>query len=320
MHNARARALLGVPPVDASVEARRDRAAAVDGSPERLGSLFERIDRRQLANAFDEVERRVAAGADAPHVVFVTAPRPDRLVRVKVLQVPGSSSPACYVIHLRPAERWSDTDAARHRLLRELAEGLRDPLASVRAAIETITEYPDMDAAVAAQFERIILDQTVALNQRLEEALDAYARVYRARWPLDEMAGRDLLAMLHARLERALDVPVEARPDADKQGLMRVRIDAHVLPEAVLFLARRIINAAQCDRLVVGLQPVRRFVAVDLMWDGRSVSQNRLDQWEAEAFNLGDTVISMTLRETVDHHDAEIWAQDGRVRLVLPAE
>jgi len=227
-------------------------------------------------------------------------------------------------------EQWSDADASRHRLLQELAEGMRDPLASVRAAIETMTEYPDMEEAVAAQFKRIILEQTVVLSQRLEQALDTYASVYRSQWPLDEMAGEDLLAMLHVRLDDVLDVPVESVLVGDEGGdreLMRVRADTHALSEAIVFLGQRIVNAAQCDHITLRIQRVRRFIALDLAWEGgATVSRERLRKWETETLNLGDTIISMTLREIIDRHDAEVWTQEGedgqlpRIRLMLPVQ
>lgn len=330
MHNVRVLRLLGVEAVE-TAEGSGDgsSASALAGQLEGQ-SIFAWIDERLLTDAFDEVEREAAAGARAPRAVFATALNPERLLRVKVRQVPvPAERPARFVVHLRPMEPWSQAEATRHRMLQELAEGLRDPLASVRAAIETVTEYPDMEEAVAAQFKQIILEQTVALSERLDEAIDAYARFYRDRWPLDEMSARDLLVLLHVRLDSELAVPVEAQfaeRQHDGQRLLRVRVDTYALTEAVLFLARRIVNAAQCDRLMLHLQPVRRFMALDLMWEGGTVSRERLEKWEDETLHLGDTIISMTLREIVDRHDAEIWTQEGedgqamRIRLMLPAQ
>ena len=321
MHNAQAAAVLGT----VAVEAVEEQAPPLDDT-----SIFAHIDRRLLVNAFEEVEREAEAGVMRPRVVFATALHPERLIRVKVLRVPDAAGRADrFVVHLRPMNPWEEADASRHRLLQELAESMRDPLASARAAIETMTEYPDMDEAVAAQFKQIILEQTVALSERLDEALDAYTTIYRARWPLDEIAGSDLLAMLHVRLDSVLAVPVDTVLIEDasaRHGLLRVRVDTYALSEAIEFLARRIANATQCSGLTLQLQPVRRFVALDLAWKGGIVSRERLEKWKAETLSLGDTIISMTLREIVDRHDAEIWMQEGddgqatRIRLMLPAQ
>lgn len=294
-------------------------AAALDGA-----SLFECIDQRLLQDAFGEVEA-AAAGEPAPSAVFATTVAPDRVLRVKVLPMPPTAQGAArFVLHLRPMAPWSEADAARHRFVQALAEGLRDPLASIRAAVETMIEYPHMAGDVAAQFKAIALEQSVVLGEQLDAATDAYTRAYRAQWPLDEMAGHELLALVQARLRAQLDIPVKAVLAAEAEGVRRVRVDTHALPAALTFLAQRIANAAQCEHLTVRLAPAPRLVALDLQWAGGGVSRKRIDKWRGETIHLRESVIAMTLREIIDRHDAEMWlheAPDGdapSLRIVLP--
>lgn len=333
MHNQQAVQLLPSPtratptdPVKAQ-EAPSSEAASGAGQTAMAGaSVYAYVNRELLRAAFRHATDRGPGDGDATTAVFATAPRADQLLRVKVSPVPATNDHAeRFVLHLRPIAPWSEADTARHRFLQALAEGLRDPLASVRAAIETMAEYPSMDDSVAAQFRDIILEQSVVLSERLDEALETYAAMYRTRWPLDDMVARDLLALLQVRLGEQLDVPVEVMPDGATGGTLRIRVDAQALTAGVLFLAQRLANATQYDRLRLRMNRVRRAVALDLGWDGgEAVSQERLAKWTTETVYVGDTIIAMTLRDILDRHDAEIWMQEGagatwpHVRVALP--
>lgn len=321
----------GVLICDASATIRRHDVEAVrllrsggDGADGGAASLVgqaaaDYVDARLLATAFRTARDR--ATTDAP-VVFVTPGGDGRLLRVGVRPVTSEDEGASlFVVHLQPKQAWSEAQPMSHQLLRELIESMRAPLASVRAAIETMTQYPSMDASTAAQFESIIEDQTLELSDRLEAAVDAYAAMYRSAWPLEEMAATGMVELLGDRVRRTVDVPLTI--DAEPDELLRVRADVFALSHAVAFLARRVVNAARCSDLTLRLHAVRRFAAVDVSWTGTTVSTERLRQWESETLSWGDTIVEMTLREIIDHHDAQIWTQhDGdaaRLRLLLPA-
>lgn len=327
MHNKRAVQLLAQrvqSPAGASAEvAGASPEGAVDDQLKDR-SVFTFIDRALLADTLASLTQHSEAGCTG--AVFATPLQADQLLRVHVSPVPvADDGTEHFVLHLRRMRPWREVDGARHQFLQALSEGLRSPLASVRAAIETMTEYPDMNPSVAEQFKNIILEQAVILSERLDDALDEYAEAYRNRWPLSDMAGRDLLALLHAQLVDQVAVPIEvASPDEADRKLLRVRVDPQALAAAMLFLAQRVVNAVQCDRLTLGLQPVERGIALDLKWTGEGVSRERLAKWTVEAIHVGDTIITMTLREILDRHRADVWSLDvadgaaPRIRLLLP--
>ncbi|MEM1423753.1 MAG: hypothetical protein AAGH64_07095, partial [Planctomycetota bacterium] len=69
-------------------------------------------------------------------------------------------------------------------IVQGLAEGLRATLGSIRAAIETMTEYPDMDEAVRAQFAEIVRQGAVEASERLEASMGQYAQTVAAERPM----------------------------------------------------------------------------------------------------------------------------------------
>lgn len=289
-------------------------------------SVLDVVDEHLLADVFASVDGRAEQDEDPSEVEFITAPRPDQLLRITVRPVPSDDAKRRYLLQLRPVRRWTEVELKRHRLLQALSEGMRDPLASVRAAIETMIQYPSMDDEVAEQFKQIIRDQSVALSEHLDDALDAYARFYRSTWPLDEMTSRDVLTLMHRELADTLEASVEVETALDgpaETTALRLRIDPYMLRQALAFLAERIVNATQCAELSLTLRAIRHFAVLDLDWQGATVTAERLSQWQDETLPLGDTIISMTLRDIIEHHDGEIWTraetEHPGVRVMLPA-
>lgn len=259
-----------------------------------------------------------ASPADGPVTVVVRVGG-DRLLRVRLRPVHGTDPPGVLLtLHPRTPAPASGGDS--HRVLRELIEHMRAPLASIRAAIETMTQYPGMDAAATAQFEQIIAEQTVVLNDQLEQAVDAFAALYRDAWALDAVALGDLARLLARQVETAVEVPVERRVEAPGR---RVRVDVQALGRAMAFLARRTVHAVRCNALTLHAHPVGDVAALDLGWSGPAVRAPRLRKWQREALSWGDTIVEMPLTDLLNHHDAQILSQDNppdgaRLRVLLP--
>lgn len=234
------------------------------------------------------------------------------------VQVHGIGDQEHALIQLQPQIR--SPEPGSHEVLRGLIEGMRAPLASIRAAIETMTQYPTMDATAATQFAQIIREQAVALSQQLEDAVDAYAAVYRAAWSLETVTVEDLATVLEAPVQEATGMAVETSIHLDPS--LRVEVDPIAVARLFAFLARRIVNATRCSALSVHLRSVRRSLAVDLAWDGPPVTTQRLRKWKDATLAWGDTIVEMSVREIADHHDAQVWTESDEtgehVRVLIP--
>jgi signal transduction histidine kinase len=228
------------------------------------------------------------------------------------------------------SDRWMGSTPLPNETLRTLIETMRDPLASVRAAAETIMLYPSMDTDAAAQFMQIIDEQTEILSERLDMAVASYAQFYRDAGPLEPMVASELERVVRAHLERRVEVDIAAEEGTGcssgdvltggSGNPMRVQVDLSALTEATAFLARRLENATRCTELAVSVTPVRGLAALDLTWEGPRLRPERLREWEADTLTLRSSLVKMTLAELVDHHDAQLLVQSepNRVRLLLP--
>ncbi|PEN12870.1 hypothetical protein CRI94_12770 [Longibacter salinarum] len=217
----------------------------------------------------------------------------------------------------------SSTDAAPvpHEVLRDLIETMREPLASVRAAAETMALYPSMDRAATTQFMSIVEEQTAALSDRLDAAVAAYARLYRRAGPLHPIHAGEFTTALAQHLDDNLSIDVSAQPMAEEVDA-RLLLDAQAITESLTFLANRIENAARCTALRVSVERVRSLAALDLSWEGGAVTSARIREWEQSTITWGDSIIKMTLAEILDHNDAQMIIQtdhgDSSIRLLLP--
>jgi DNA polymerase-3 subunit epsilon len=204
------------------------------------------------------------------------------------------------------------------RLALGLTESIRGPLASIRAAIETLTEYPEMDETVAAQFTTIIREQTVALSRQLEDAAASLAEATKAQRPLEHLRAEALLARVVETL-RATGAAVETAPPAD----LVVRVEWPALERGVAHLATRLVHATRTKTLTVQVGQTGQLAALDLGWRGATVVPERLERWLDEPLEAGEGAAAESMREVLERHGGACWGREldgdrSAVRLLLP--
>lgn len=218
---------------------------------------------------------------------------------------------------------------AERPFFREVIEQMREPLASLRAAIETIVRVPDLDAPAAGQLQDIAAAQAVVLSDILEEAVAAYTHRFLHRRPLKPLDARTLLTDAVREMTAGMDVPV--RVDRSPGGgppaaALRIRGEASALRAALRFLAERVAHATRPNALVLRAGRQHAVVTLDLCWRGAAtLTPDRLQAWTQEALPWGDRAAQVRLDHILERHDAEVWIDAGRegrscLHVSLPAE
>ena len=85
-----------------------------------------------------------------------------------------------------------EVESQRDQMLQSLTEGSRASLANIRAAVENLLDYPDMETEQRDRFVGIIRDE-VGVMERLDRTVTEFADALKARWPLEDMLGVDLV-------------------------------------------------------------------------------------------------------------------------------
>lgn len=330
LYNQRALQLLGA---SRSPEDERDAGFAFG-----LGrSLFGVMDRNVVLHALEHIQERLKHGDVRPVIHFVTTVVGGRLIRVQmapVLAIAAVDSATVagaatrsgtrisgYVLTLEDIQRSVEIASRHNRLLQSLTEGTRASLANIRAAIETILAFPEIQPARRQGFEQVIHDEAQALSQHLDAAIVDYADCMRAEWPLETTLARDLVAAIQRSIETrlGLSVTVEGRDE-----LVWLAVDSYSLVQALTCLVGRLKRERGVQQVRVRLENKGRQAHLDLIWSGAPLPADVAAQWQRTAIDLGSGNTPLTFDDIVARHNGQVWHQGDAAagtaffRILLP--
>lgn len=308
--------------------------AAAGGALIGLGrSIFAVLDRSLIAHVLESIRQRLARGSQQPSANFVTTSRAGQLIRVQMAPVLAAGDEmrggeeaervvAGYVLMLDNITRNFEQESRRDALLQSLTEGSRASLGNIRAAVETLLGYPDMDGGQRDRFVGIISDEVAAMGQRLDQTVSEFSDALKSRWPLEDMLGEDLIEAARRRIEAKLGLPTKL--DEIAEGVW-VRVDSFSLLQGVTYLAARLRDEYDIRELRFRLQANGRLAHLDLVWTGAVVGSQTLLAWEIDPMNVAGESSPLTLREVIERHGGEMWFEREKashrayVRILLPS-
>ncbi|MBL8466739.1 3'-5' exonuclease [Methyloversatilis discipulorum] len=278
-------------------------------------SIYTVFDRKLVAHALENIGQRMQRGVASPSAQFVTTTRAGQLLRAQMTPVrSGDADEAIsgFVLMLDNITRDFEEDSERDRLLLGLTEGSRASLANMQAAIDML-DYPDLEPAMRERFHGVIRDEVGAMSRRIRDLADEATRGLKARWPLEDMLGADLLSAATRRIE-ALNGP-RVQPD-DIDASLWLKVDSFSLLQALTYLAERL--ADEYDIRVVMLRlaaaPQDNRAHLDLIWQGQTMSTETVMSWQMDAMTAGGERSPLSVRDVVERHGGEFWLERERVR------
>ncbi|HEX6249014.1 MAG TPA: exonuclease domain-containing protein [Nocardioidaceae bacterium] len=290
------------------------RSVVGDTVPVGLGrSVFAAVDRGLVAHALERL--RSQAGS----VYTATTLQHDKLVRVRVTLVrdPDTSSVeagAGFVLVLEDLTREMRAGDRREHLLRQLTEATRASLGSIRAATESVLEFPELTAAERERFLEIAREEADRLGRRVEDLAREAAEPAEDR-VLAEIAGEDLVGVLRHELGDGGTDVAEAAAEPD----VWVRADAHAVARALAQVVTRVAEGST-GGVGISLVPLDRHGQLDVRWRGQPPATSAVEGWLDEPIEGAGAA---TPRDVADRHGAEIWCGDlghgwAYLRMLLP--
>jgi DNA polymerase-3 subunit epsilon len=294
------------------------------GGTELIGlgrSIYTVFDRKLIAHALERIQQRQQRGAANPVAQFVTTTRSGQLLRAQMTAVLGAADePGAghtptpitgFVLMLENITRDYERELARERLLHDLTEGSRGPLANLLAAAEML-EDEHLDAALRERFRRVVREEAQTMSRRINELAGQSILALSSRWPLEEMLGADFVEAAQRRIEASTGVRCDA-PEID--AALWLKLDSFSLLQALSYLAQRLRDEFEVDALSLRLTAdAAQRARLDLVWTGRAMNTETVMSWEMDPMSSAGETSSLTIRDVVQRHGGEFWFERARAR------
>ncbi len=176
----------------------------------------------------------------------------------------------------------------------------------MRAAVETIASFPDMDKDKRDRFIGIISDEAEQLSARLDQTVGEFADSLRTEWPLEDMRGADLIAAARRRIETRLALPSKLEAVDESVWL---NVDSYSLMQAISYVVCRLRDEFGIREIRFGLEGAGPLAHLDVIWTGAPLGFETQMAWQTDAMELGGEACPLTLKQIVERHSAEIWYQ-----------
>ncbi len=288
-------------------------------------SIFSIVDRSLIAHALDQIHHQLAQGNPSPFAHFVTTMGTDRLLSAYVAPVQDSRRGVTgFVLTLEDITRRFEISYRRDELMRTLIEQTRASLASIRAAIETVIEYPHMDPARLVRFTNIIHEESLTLSYHLDQMMEDSSDYLTVQWPLEEIYGRDLVAVIRRRFEDRVGLSVQT--DISDEAIW-MKLDSYSVAQSLTHLMGRLYYEAGVNAVMLRLQLSGHFASLDVIWQNATIGigTEMFQEWaEHPSISHSSSSSPLSLRDVAERHGGEVWYKfesDNRsayVRLLLP--
>jgi len=288
-------------------------------------SITRVIDKNLIEHALEEINERLNRNVENAVSHFVVKGQGDHVLRSQVVPILDRSGKFTgFIIILNDITHKREYEARVDSLLQSLTKSGRSPLASIRAAIEAMLEFPDIEGSRLQQFKEIIHKESITLSNILNQMAGDYASLVKTRRSLTSLSGADLIETLRKRARDRLGIVMQIDPNVEE---IWVRADNYSLLSAILFLLNQLKNATRCWEFGCRLERDRQYVNLDLCWRGRPINSETLRRWEDQYLVIGDEKSPLTLKEVIQNHEAALWPivdakheEQSCIRFLLRAE
>ncbi len=284
-------------------------------------SLFTFMNRQPILHALGRLTNRMAEGRHLQHpegtqVRFVGSTVDGRYIlesRMSLI-LDHQETASGYVISFDDQTEELAALGLRERLLREATEGLRAPVANLRAAAEILTANPQLGRPQQREFTQVVFNESKFLCDRLETLAANYRELITGHWPMSDIYSANLFQSIRQRLRERSNL------SASMIGIPEwVHGDSYTLVE---LLDRIIIKVSEYTGAVsFELEAVagERLIYLDVIWSGNPIPAAELGTWLEVP--LDETMGGLTLRDVLERHKTDIWSlseRDNQARLRLP--
>ena len=195
-------------------------------------------------------------------------------------------------------------------------EGLRAPMANLRAAVESLTEYPEMSPVMQSAFENVLVQESLNLTEAFTSLSSSCDVLMQGQNHLTELS-TELLFGFAAQHLRARKISAATSPALN----VRARIDVYGLLLVLDFLGDQIRQKRSCKNLSCTILAGEQFIFFDFHWQGEFITTGEIKILLGK--QVKHSVGGMTLDAILHSMEADIWSMqretsESALRLALP--
>lgn len=242
-----------------------------------------------------------ASGADGTFICSTIAE--GSLLHCQLSLVPGRAGrKSVFVMTFEDVTRQLSVVAERDGLLRSMVEGMRSPLANLRAAAENLSSDPHIDRSLRDAFQAVITQESAVLSERFVPLAEKSRELATSHWPLADIYSADLVAAVQRRLDLGSGLKIEPT------GVpLWMHVDSHSLAMLIEFLIVRLHENEGVGQVDVEARLGDRRVYLDVVWQGEPVSTAMLEQWTKR--RVSEDVSGVTVEDVLARHGSELWSK-----------
>jgi DNA polymerase III subunit epsilon len=284
-------------------------------------SVYGVIDENLIRHALGNIRHRLECGESNLLVPFIASRPNGQLLSAHLVPIlDHDRGVRGYILTFEDITRRFGAESRRGVLLQSLTEGQRSAIGGIRAAIETVLTFPEMDEGGRQQFFEVIRDEALKVSQHLDRLEEEYGQELKQQLPVEDVLGSDLLGAVERSLKdtRGRDIEVSAPLEP-----VWLKIDSYAIIRCLLFLIDQLTEWCRADKITLTLEAKRALASLELQWSGAALHMEALRRWGMRNV-ASDGRPAMSLFEAIEQHGGAVWpARTGPnerpcLRVILP--
>lgn len=269
------------------------------------------IDKNLIEHALDDINEQLKQTVENKVSTFVLQ-KNNRILQTQVVPVLSHTSLfAGFVVILNDITQQNRAEKQVESLLNTLSKNARSPMASIRAAIEAMRQFPRMDQEKQHQFKEIIYKESIVLSDILNSVSDEYTRLIQTKKSLKTLFLKDLLQTVSRRSRSKLGILCHLEP-SKKPREIKIKADSYLMITLLLFVLKRLQRETREAEFHIFFQVENQIVLVDISWTGNALNPHFIKQWESLDIGTLNTALPITLKEALNQHHSTLWTYPGQ--------
>mgnify|MGYP002629697031 CR=1 FL=1 len=285
------------------------------------------IDKNLIEHALDEINEQLKQHGTNIVSTFILK-KSNRILEGQIVPVLSITTLFTgFVLILDDITLQNQAEKRVESLLKTLSKNARSPMASIRAAIEAMREFPRMDEEKQHQFKEIIYNESIVLSDILNSVSDEYTSLIKAKKSLKTVFIREFMRIVSRRAQDRLGITFHTKKHSDIENI-KIKADPYIFTNTMLFILDRLKTTTGQTEFTFSFHKKDQIVLLDINWKGGAISPKLIKQWDGLDIGTPNNVSNISLKDALNQHQSALWTYsehddfDGMpgLRFFIPAD